>query len=384
MNAIFYFKGANNRLARWLDINTTNNLFQVANVKSTLVFWDYFESQIDPEELAVIAYRRIRGLDTKVVFDRSYEDCSEVEMLADIPARYQQLGLNPVTDLHFIFNTSVLIDPAINQFAQKYSTSIVDYFAIDAVERVKQSPQLASTIPLTDRPNAINLLVSKLRSRHTRVRALYEFWRQGLLVPETVTGILADRYDLSHHVNLYPEIYNRDFWWAIVSRLGSPDQTEIVFNEFDGHTTASGWGQDSSVYDRTRISYVCETVDIMAGGGNGRNHLLISEKTYRSIINGTALIVQGAPGFLANLQSLGFRTWSNLIDESYNEHDSTGWEHVAPTVAAAVQLRNALESRADAAEATAQWNRDVLLNRSRDHLAQVSQELTNWLTNVQR
>lgn len=385
MNSVFYFSDPTKltHLVRWLDINTINTLEQAANTESTLVFWEYFESQIGAEELAVIAHRRDRGLLTKVIFDRSYEDCSSVILFRNIAERYQQLGFDPAEDLHFILNTSIRIDPAIDQFVQEYNTTIVDYFAIDAVKRVEQNPSLASTIPLTERPNAINLLVSKLRSRHTRFRALYEFWRQGLLNPETITGILADRQDMSYHVTLYPEVYHRDFWWAVVPRLDSPDQTVTSFNITDGHTSNTGWGQDSSIYDRTRISYVCETVDIMTGGHGGRNHLLITEKTYRSIINGTALIVQGAPGFLSNLQALGFRTWSNLIDESYNEHQSTDWSHVAPAVAAAAQLKYALESRADAAEATAQWNRAVLRDRGHKHLDRANRQIAAWLVNVQ-
>ena len=375
MNAVFYFKEPTKlpHLARWLDINIISDLEQAAQTALPLVFWDCLETQIGQKELAIMAQRQSQGLTTKLVFDRSYEDCSEVAQFRAIADHYQSLGIRP-GDLHYIINASIDIDPTIKDFVCDYATSIIDYFAIDAVKRVEQNPLLASSIPLSQRPDKINLLVSKLRSRHTRFRALYEFHRQGLW-DHTVMGILATRQDMAYHVELYPEIYHRDLWWAMVDRLGSPDQTVTSHNDLDGQTSNTGWGQNSGIYDQSRISYVCETVDVMAGGHRGRNHLLISEKTYRSMINGTALIVQGAAGFLDNLTAQGYRTWSEFIDESYNRHSAASTEHIAPAVAAAAQLRTALSQNLELAQEISDWNRRVLEARAQRDLARVSADL---------
>jgi hypothetical protein len=118
----------------------------------------------------------------------------------------------------------------------------------------------------------------------------------------------------------------------------------------------------------------------MTGGYNGRNHKLISEKTYRSIINGTAFVVQGAAGFLSNLRSLGFETWSSFIDESYNNHQATTIEHIEPAVAATVnlldQLRN--QDRLVQAQEIVNHNRRVLSQRGREEMSRVQTQLTVW------
>ena len=379
MNAVFYYDEPNRlfRLIQWLDINIINDLEQAAHTKSTLIFWQYLETELSDEKLAVIRQRQSQGLKTKLVFDRSYEDCSSVALFESIAEKYQQMG---VTDLCFILNTSILIDSTIDQFMQQHPTLLIDFFALDAVYRVKENFRLASPYLLIDRPNTVNILVSKLRSRHTRYMALYEFWSQGLLIPETVTGILADRQDLVYHITQYPESYNREFWWALVARLGPADQTETSRNDQDGHTSDTGWGMDSRIYDCSRISYICETVDVMTGGHNGRNHKLISEKTYRSIINGTAFVVQGAAGFLSNLRSLGFETWSSFVDESYNDHQATTIEHIEPAVAATVNLLAQLQNqdRLSQAQEIVNHNRQRLSQLGQQELTRVIDQLTQW------
>ena len=386
MNAVFYFREgkAVNRLARWLDINTISCLEQAIQLKSTLIFWDYFENRLSALEIAVIKHRQSCGLKTKVIFDRSYEDCSDVNIFEVIVDDYQQMGIDPAETLCFILNTNILIDSKIDQFMQQHPTLLIDFFALDAVYRVKENFRLASPYLLIDRPNAVNILVSKLRSRHTRYMALYEFWRQGLLTPETVTGILADRRDLSYHITQYPESYNREFWWALVERLGPADQTETSRNDQDGHTSNTGWGMDSRIYDKSRISYICETVDVMDGGGmtdfRGTNHKFVTEKTYRSIINGTAFVVQGAAGALAYLRSLGFETWSSFIDESYNDHQATTIEHIAPAVAATVDLLAQLQNqdRLPQAQEIVNHNRQRLSQLGQQELARMIDQLTQW------
>lgn len=382
MNAVIYFnlQGDLIRLIRWLDINIIEDLEQAAQTESTLIFWNYLENRIGEAELAVIQQRRARGLKSLVVFDRSYEDCSYVSLFESVANDYRQMGLDTSRELCFILNRSILIDPNTDRFMHEHPSMLIDFFALDAVYRVKENPRLASPYPLVDRPNAVNILVSKLRSRHTRYMALYEFWRQGLLIPETVTGILADRADMSHHILQYPDCYDRDFWWAVTARLGSADDTTTSRNDQDGQTSNSGWGKDSRIYDRSRVSYICETADVMVGGRNGSNYKLVTEKTYRSMINGTALVVQSASGFLSNLQSLGFETWGHLIDETYNNHQATTTEHIAPAVSAAKNLLAQLrqEDCLKKAQEIVNHNRRRLNQLGREEWERVQNQLSQW------
>jgi hypothetical protein len=46
----------------------------------------------------------------------------------------------------------------------------------------------------------------------------------------------------------------------------------------------------------------------------------VTEKTVRPIIAGKSLLVYGPRDYLARLRDLGFQTWNNIWDESYDQH----------------------------------------------------------------
>ena len=68
-------------------------------------------------------------------------------------------------------------------------------------------------------------------------------------------------------------------------------------------------------YDATAMSLVVET----CADSNGTNHPLVSEKTLKPMAFRHPFVVCGDSGTLAFLQSLGFETFDNLFDESYDK-----------------------------------------------------------------
>jgi hypothetical protein len=65
-------------------------------------------------------------------------------------------------------------------------------------------------------------------------------------------------------------------------------------------------------YNDTICSVVAETLD-------DSNIHYISEKTFKSLAAGHLFVVLSGARFLKNLQSYGFKTFSNFFDESYDE-----------------------------------------------------------------
>jgi hypothetical protein len=53
--------------------------------------------------------------------------------------------------------------------------------------------------------------------------------------------------------------------------------------------------------------------------------LFITEKTYRSIANGSIFLIMGCPGTLKYLKSKGIETFSDLFDESYDDENIPHW-----------------------------------------------------------
>lgn len=82
-----------------------------------------------------------------------------------------------------------------------------------------------------------------------------------------------------------------------------------------------------SVYNRTAYSLVAET-------GTDNRYSFFTEKTAKPIMARRLFVIFSGQGFLQNLRSQGFRTFDQVIDESYdliyNEHDrwSAAFEQV--------------------------------------------------------
>ena len=90
----------------------------------------------------------------------------------------------------------------------------------------------------------------------------------------------------------------------------SPDNVHIENNHYLGYPYAE-W-----LYSQTKISLISET--------HYKNDELYfpTEKTYRAIANCHPFIIASTPNFLAQLRSKGYKTFSDLFDESYDtEYD---------------------------------------------------------------
>jgi hypothetical protein len=78
-------------------------------------------------------------------------------------------------------------------------------------------------------------------------------------------------------------------------------------------------------YNDTYFSLVSETCVIRQPFLHNKNNfdspLFITEKTYKPIMYGHPFIIHGQPGIVKHLKSLGFETYDNLFDESYDETD---------------------------------------------------------------
>jgi hypothetical protein len=68
-----------------------------------------------------------------------------------------------------------------------------------------------------------------------------------------------------------------------------------------------------NIYHQCRYSIVCETL------GTG-DCFFLSEKTAKALFAGRVFLMFGNCNFLANLQKLGFKTFSDIIDESYDSN----------------------------------------------------------------
>jgi len=156
---------------------------------------------------------------------------------------------------------------------------------------------------------------------------------------------------------------NEDF---VISQIEKLEQ--IAENRSPGHASAEYSPTD---FVNTKISVVLETVfdDV-------RIHL--TEKTLRPIACGHAFLLAAGPGSLAYLRQYGFKTFSPLIDESY-DLETNSCTRLKKIVTSMQQLNLLTESELDELQEIAAYNQQHFFS---DKFATVIK--TELMTNLEQ
>jgi len=95
-----------------------------------------------------------------------------------------------------------------------------------------------------------------------------------------------------------------------------PDFHDVEWKKQNFFHTPACWEIVPQQFSNTKYSIVAETVE--------RNNVYcLSEKIFKPIIAGHIFVAFAGAGYLAYLRSFGFKTFSDLIDESYDEEVDT-------------------------------------------------------------
>ena len=118
------------------------------------------------------------------------------------------------------------------------------------------------------------------------------------------------RFDDDEMQRAWEEVQKRQP--LVIDRDLPLDFSQYMQDNFAAVTIGEAWP-----YRDTSFSIVCEThftSDI----------LFVSEKVWKPIVNGHPFMIVGTPASLAYLRSLGFQTFTPIIDESYDALIDTG------------------------------------------------------------
>lgn len=102
----------------------------------------------------------------------------------------------------------------------------------------------------------------------------------------------------------------------------SHEGLESLFNILDTNsfvTEENAWQPNDRIlryYNQTDISVITETHFFL--NGIKKHDLMFTEKVFRPILLGHPFIVLSVPGYLEGLKQLGYRTFGNVFDESYD------------------------------------------------------------------
>ena len=145
-----------------------------------------------------------------------------------------------------------------------------------------------------------------------RAAILYETWNQ--LRPHTVFSLMSNSTVPVNLDSTLSDWFDLDTSQAVVEWFKNVPITSIT-----QHTVQDQYdpGINTNLelvkhYNRFAIELVCETYC--------KGHAFFpTEKTIRPITQCKSMLVYGPKDFLKNLREMGFRTWHNLWDESYDQ-----------------------------------------------------------------
>lgn len=112
---------------------------------------------------------------------------------------------------------------------------------------------------------------------------------------------------IDQHSQSIQEMFDVDLPWPMVSSNLDPDW-EVRREITNSVSPFVPW----EIWRRTYFSVICETL----GAGDS---FFMSEKTGKAIFGRRLFVMFGTPGFLRRLRNLGFRTFGDVIDESYDD-----------------------------------------------------------------
>jgi len=195
-------------------------------------------------------------------------------------------------NIYFVLNKSA--KPIFNN-----SDNIIfcDLFAISCVVRYKDSPAIASNKILRELPKKINLLLGKL-DKPPRLQ-LIELFAKHVERDQSLISLLG-----------YPKTTVSDQLFNFIKEHQGPlDNTEVL--ETNDGNSSQGWGS-AYIYENSKVSLICET-------HNNDGSYFLTEKTYRPILNKQPFVIRAGFPAIEYLNSIGFRTFANIINEEYDQ-----------------------------------------------------------------
>jgi uncharacterized pyridoxamine 5'-phosphate oxidase family protein len=144
---------------------------------------------------------------------------------------------------------------------------------------------------------------------------LFDIKDQGILTCATTGsyGLDYQKWVEDNFLNEYPELSNK--YNEIVKPTLPLIYTDGINPEVD-NPAANEWGK----VDKYFLSYLyIVTETYFEGKAQGSSTLFLSEKIFKPIIFFQPFVAFARPGTLKLLHSLGYKTFGEFIDESYDE-----------------------------------------------------------------
>lgn len=291
-----------------------------------------------------------KSLPSKVLVDYSYETGLSEHVFDEKIRELAKLGVDP-RDILFVLNRS-----AYHDWMDKHINKIIfiDFFAVSAVIRHVIYKTPVSITPCKDRPNKLNFLVGKV-NKQSRKLLLQSFYKSKAK-DKTIFSILGN----------VSGVDDKRFSKFINENQGPLDGAALL--KTNEGVSSQGWGKSSDIYNSSSVSFVCETHE-------SNNSLFLTEKTYRPIINRHPFVIRAAFPAIEYLNAIGFKTFGDFVDESYDKINSVSQEHSDRLVDVAENLLNKVRDNPEEIQKIVDHNYETLIKFAQSELATLNQRL---------
>tara|TARA_E500000318_G_scaffold111387_1_gene129799 strand:+ start:493 stop:1674 length:1182 start_codon:yes stop_codon:yes gene_type:complete len=159
------------------------------------------------------------------------------------------------------------------------------------------------------------------RPRHNRFGMMYELWRNALLSKGNVS---CEKYQditqtkgfhwIDDEVTTESFMSNFDEWTSNKDAFIKMLPLEYDNNQ-NGHWIRAPQYDESELFESAFVWIACETMHEQDG-------IFITEKTWKAIAYGKPFLLNGDAGSLEYLRSIGYKTFDQFWDESYDNANS--------------------------------------------------------------
>ena len=160
----------------------------------------------------------------------------------------------------------------------------------------------------------------KGRPRHNRIGMIYNLWYNNLL---TKGNISCESYTNTVQTKGYHWIDDKMSTDQFMSKFDGWDETQEQFKQdlpmsFDDQQNKHWWPDvydESALFESAFVWIACETAKEQDG-------IFITEKTLKAVAYGKPFLINGDSGSIEYLKSIGYKTFADFWDESYDLDNS--------------------------------------------------------------
>ena len=149
--------------------------------------------------------------------------------------------------------------------------------------------------------------------RHTRphrIKFAYDVFYNGLKDGNLITcHLLVDKVTFIGQMNFIQELQDKNFFNTLPWTFDDPAGSFVAFLNTK---------EEENLYLDSYFNFVMETFIVPSSATNQQYEMDISEKIFKPISRMQPFVVYGQAGTLEFLKSMGYKTFSPWLDESYD------------------------------------------------------------------